>query len=330
MKEKNNILIGLAMIVLMGLTLSGCKLDEGEWQKLRERPSSVEADRVSVELIKEKANIPQNAEILKISMYEGAPKLVYYHEAGVTSSEGYKDENIIKIFDKKGQAVKTDAVNKLRAPYFSEDKNNNINAYITKNNVVLIDERGSVEKEIPLINREKDENKLTVLKEHEEAYLSGNGEYFGKFYVKYWTEKKLDVNSGLNLDRALYKFSYFNRSGKLLWGISGDIDNPIMDSLIQIAENGERILIVGTNTKKQKEASYLDLYDQDGKQICRSYFDEITEIKLTKDGKRAIFTVNKFSKGKTTEKYFGLDLKDGQLAELNVTNWNELNSIISE
>jgi len=334
--SKKLILLPILFTIFCSLfTVTGCYEPTKEKLKtLEERGwiSTTEAEGKYLSELKKWANIPKDAKIENVSMYGGkVPKAIAYGK----EIQGSIVESKIKIMNEKGKAVRDDLLSWTKP---SKDKEGNISAYIAsdsyageQNRIVLLNEKGDIEKEIKLIHREEKKGSMSTLKEHNVGYLSENGQYIGKFYVKYWTDVDLKISES-ELPNALYRFQYMDKDGNLLWEVSGDRNNAILDNAIQISKDGSRVLLGGVDYQKQientKEAEYLALYAKDGKLISKHYYFLVGEIKLTKDGENAVFEVDTYENGETGTKFIMINLGNGQLTELKNKNWNELNEII--
>lgn len=334
MNKKLTLLTILFTVLCSLFIVTGCyEPTEEDLKTFEERGwiATTEAESEYLIQLKKWANIPEDAKIEDVSMYGGkVPRVVVYGEM----KGKYVKDRKVKVFNKEGETVRDDLLS-WGEP--SKDKEGNITAYIAsdsyageQNKIILLDEEGNVENEKDLIHHEEKKGWKYVLKEHEQGYLSEDGNYLGVFYVKYWTDKpyKDDEPAG-DLPKAIYKFQYMDKNGKKLWEIKKDENNSIIGSLTKISKGGKRILLVGVDKLLENNTKYyLALYDRNGELIKKHYFVSVTKIKLTKDDKYAIFTVRFNKNNEIVSGFMQIDLDRGGLIELKAKNWNEFNDIL--
>jgi hypothetical protein len=329
----------LLLIMFIGVfAIAGCKrtLTEDQIKAYEQGLVSPEAESKEIKELKVQAGIPENARMLNVSRYGSeTPRVVEYGE--MKAWRNYKGETGAQIGDKKikllneaGEVIGEDKLSKI-----AKDSGGNVSAYIAsspttneQNRIVIINEKGDVEKDIKLVQREEKKEEKSILKEHQVGYLSEDGNYIGAFYVKYWTEDKDVGKLGADLPNALYRFQYMDKKGHVLWEVTGDRNNPISDNTIKISKDGSRVILTGNDYEKEKEdkdSNYLSLYDRNGQLIVKYYYFAVTEIQLTKDGRSAIFTIDALKNGEIITKYIILSLGDGNLNQTNAQNWNEFN-----
>ena len=330
---------GIILIALAGVCIiTGCKQNlTGEQIKAYEQGQvSPEAESAEIKELKTRIGIPENARILNVSRYGSEiPRVVEYGE--MKEWRNYKGETGAQIGDKKIKLLNEsgEVIGEDKLSIIAKDSGGNVSAYIAssptnneQNKIVTINEKGDVENDIKLIQREEKKEEKSILKEHQVGYLSGDGNYIGAFYVKYWTEDKDVGKLGADLPNALYRFQYMDKKGHLLWEVTGDRNNPISDNTIKISRDGGRIILTGNDYEKEKEdkdSNYLALYDRNGQLVVKYYYFAVTEIQLTKDGRSAIFTIDARNNGEIVTKYMILSLNDGSLNQTNAQNWNEFN-----